>query len=212
MGMERLTVYGSAYTRALRTLWMILELNVDYRHVPVGPSDRGELASAQFLALNPNARVPVIEHGEFVLWESLAINLYLARKYPSAGLAPATLEQEALAWQWTLWANSVLDEPVITVARHRLLLSKAERDEQLADSTWNALKKPFAVLEGALCRQPFLLGSAFTVADLNVASVMYRCLYLDMDEWPRVGLWLQQCFSRPAARAALEMRELKVPS
>jgi glutathione S-transferase len=191
---------------------MVKELGLDFHHVPIPPDSWAKLLSAEYLAINPNGKVPAIKDGDFILWESLAINLYLARRHPSSDLAPGTLEQEALAWQWTIWAASELDLPMITLALHRLLLPEGKRDEELARESWNTLRVPFGVLDEALVRGPYLLGATFTVADLNVASVMYRCLYLDLGRWSHLTKWLRACFSRDAARAALQMRELQVPS
>src|SRR5579871_4764523 len=101
--MASLRIYGIARTRAFRALWVANELGLDYEHLPIEIGDAGARAP-QFLALNPNGRLPFIADGEFVLFESLAITLYLAKKYGSGTLYPATLQGEAKAWQWSFWA------------------------------------------------------------------------------------------------------------
>src|SRR5687767_14775313 len=99
--MSRLRIYGVARTRAFRPLWMANELGLDYQHLPVEIGSAGA-RQADYLAINPNGRLPAVDDGGFVLFESLAITLYLAKKHATGTLYPATLEGEAKAWQWTL--------------------------------------------------------------------------------------------------------------
>ena len=96
-------IYGIARTRAFRALWMAKELGLDYEHIPVEIGDAGA-RTPEFLAINPNGRLPAIDDDGFVLSESLAITLYLAKKHSPGRLYPGTLEGEARAWQWSLWA------------------------------------------------------------------------------------------------------------
>ena len=63
------------------------------------------------------------------------------------------------------------------------------------------------VLEGALKKSAWLVGDAFSVADLNVAAALYRGLFLDLGQWPTVTAWLKRCWERPAAKIARAMRE-----
>src|SRR2546426_1073726 len=78
--MTPLRIYGVARTRAFRALWIAKELDLDYEHVPleIGPAGA---RNADYLAINPNGRLPAIADGGFILWESLAITLYLAKKH-----------------------------------------------------------------------------------------------------------------------------------
>jgi len=104
--MSTLRIYGIARTRAFRVLWIAKELDLDYEHIPleIGAAGAGK---PDYLAINPNGRLPVIDDGGFVLWESLAITLYLAKKH--GRLYPSTLEGEAKAWQWSLWSVQEVD-------------------------------------------------------------------------------------------------------
>jgi len=86
-----LKIYGVARSRAFRVLWMAQELGLDYQHVKVDFAS-GETREPGFLALNPNGQVPVIDDDGFILWESMAINLYLAKKYGAGEFYPTRLE------------------------------------------------------------------------------------------------------------------------
>src|SRR6516225_10098089 len=110
-----LRVYGVARTRAFRALWIAEELGIAYEHVPVEIGEEGA-RTPEFLALNPNGRLPVIVDGDFVLSESLAITLYLAKKYSAGKLYPASPEGEARAWQWSFWSLHAMRLPADELA------------------------------------------------------------------------------------------------
>src|ERR1700676_3531540 len=88
--MYSLRIYGIARTRAYRALWVAMELGLDYEHLPIEIGDAGARLP-EFLAINPNGRLPVIVDDGFVLFESLALTLYLAKKYSTGRLYPGTL-------------------------------------------------------------------------------------------------------------------------
>jgi glutathione S-transferase len=200
-----LRIYGVARTRAFRALWVAEELGIPYQHLPIEIGDAGA-RTPEFLALNPNGRLPVIVDDGFVLFESLAITLYLAKKYSPATLYPATLEAEARAWQWSFWAIVEVDRGVNIWSLHAVRLPPAERDAALREEALKVLAAPFKVLDAAVAQQPYLLGDGFTVADLNVAAVISRALDMDLAASPNLKAWLTRCLDRPAARLALALK------
>jgi glutathione S-transferase len=202
-----LKIYGVARSRAFRILWMAKELGLDYEHVKVDFAS-GEAREPGFLALNPNGQVPVIDDDGFILWESMAINLYLAKRYGAGGLYPTRLEDEARAWQWSFWGMTEVERPVLTAMMNRAVYPEEKRDKAAADAAERALAQPLKVLDGALGRSPNLLGEGFTVADLNVASILAwaRPAQIDMSAFPKLAEWLKNCAERPAARAARQMQ------
>jgi glutathione S-transferase len=195
---------GTAKSRSLRVLWMLEELGLPYEHDPITPSDPA-LKAPPYTALNPNGRIPTLVDGGFAIYESLAINLYLARKYPGP-LSPATLQDESLAAQWSFWAATDIDGPITTWAMNTVLLPEAERDAKAAADARARLDKPFAVLESTLSTRPFLLGDRFTVADLNVAAVMNRALSWELGATPKLAAWLRGCWGRDAGVRARRLR------
>jgi glutathione S-transferase len=200
-----LRIYGIARTRAFRALWIAQELGLPYDHVPIEIGDAGARAP-EFLAINPNGRLPFIDDDGFVLFESLAITLYLAKKHANGKLYPGTLEGEAKAWQWTLWALTEVDRGVNIWSLHAVRLPVAERDEAKRNEALKVLAAPFKVLDAAVAKQPYLLGDDFTVADLNVAAVISRSVDMDLSAVPNLKAWLTRCLDRPAARAALALK------
>lgn len=203
-----LRIYGSAKSRALRVLWMTGELGLAYEHkdwLPRTPETR----TPEYLALNPNGRVPTIDDDGFILSESMAINCYLAKKHKSA-LFPADPKNEARALQWSLWETDRLDRQIVVYCRHTRDLPEAERNPAIAEQAWKEIEPAFGVLETALARSEWLAGPAFSVGDLNVAAALYRALSLDLGSWPRLQAWLKRCWERPAAKKVRAMREAKV--
>ena len=204
--MSGLKIYGIARTRAFRALWMAKELGLDYEHDPVEIGDAGARAP-EFLAINPNGRLPVIVDGGFVLFESLAITLYLAKKHSPGRLYPGTLEGEARAWQWSLWAVTEVDRGVNIWSLHAVRLPPDEQDLAKRSEALKVLVAPFKVLDAAVSKQPYLLGDEFTVADLNVAAVISRAIEMDLRAVPNLKAWLTRCLERPAAREALALKK-----
>jgi len=203
--MARLRIYGVARTRAFRAIWMAKELGLDYEHVPIETGPAGA-RKPEYLAVNPNGRLPAIEDDDFVLWESQAITLYLAKKHSLGRLYPATLEGEAKAWQWSLWAANEVERAVNIYSLHAVRLPPEDRDPKTLAQAVAILSPPFRVLDGALAGSPHLLGNDFTVADLNVAAVTSRAIGMDLATMPRLADWLRRCHDRPAARAAVKLR------
>ena len=155
-----LTIYGPAQSRAMRALWMAHELGLEFENKP-GFGDDG--ASQQLLAKNAMGQVPVIDDDGFVLAESMAINLYLAKKHGK--LAPATLEDEAQTLRWSFWAMTAVEKTLLDVLLDSRGLMGREQNAEAAKAGIEALQRPLTVLNDALADRDYLLGSEFTVAD-----------------------------------------------
>jgi glutathione S-transferase len=200
-----LKIYGSARSRASRVLWMAGELNIPYEHFDYLPRSP-ETRSAAFLALNPNGSVPVIDDDGFVLYESMAINTYLGTKHGGA-LCSADPRRQALALQWALWETDRLDRQVVNYVNHTGGLPEAQRNKTIADLAWADIVPAMTTLDGVLGKSRWLVGDAFSIADLNVASALYRGLFMDLSQWPNVTEWLARCWERPPAKKVRAMRE-----
>ena len=209
-----LKIYGVLRSRASRNVWLAHELGVEFRHVPVIQSYRtpapGQLttASAEFRAVNPNGRVPAMDWDGVVLNESLAINLYMAKR-AGGPLAPRDLAEDGLMTMWSLWAMTEAEPHAINVLYHTIGKPPAERDPAVLAAAIAALAQPFAVLDTALAKDGFAVGGRFTVADLNLAEVFRYAQPAPelFDAAPRVRAWLAACQARPAFRRMMEERE-----
>jgi glutathione S-transferase len=176
--MADLILYGNMdITRTWKVAWMCRELGIEFQN------DRPEhfldpsWKSPEYLAINPSGLVPSIMDGEFVLWETMAINLYLAKKYGRGRLYPETLASEALAWQWSFWATTRLEVPFLVVgvsnAKHapgseleRYFLKHAPMwtPDEVARSR-AVLNGPLCVLNDKLAASPYLYKSALDLSD-----------------------------------------------
>src|SRR5215469_14412446 len=111
-----ITLYGAAQGRASRSLICLEELALAYEHVPLKPWE-SQADKAQLLALNPNARVPVLDDDGLVVWESMAVNLYLGDRY-GGPLWPTAPADRARLYQWSLWGQTSIDVMARHKARH----------------------------------------------------------------------------------------------
>ena len=191
-------LYGTAKSRAARSLVVLEELGVAYEHVPLFangdvPADREVLDR-----LNPNGHVPVLEDGDLVVWESMAINSYLAERYGGAEWSVDT-RNRALALQWSFWVQTEIDRPDWNAVRH-------SGDERAIEAVKDKKVATLGILDRALEGRPYLLGEAISLADLNVASSLSQPNEGGKIDWQRLdpaefGLqnladWLGRCTRR----------------
>lgn len=214
-----LTIYGVYRSRASRNIWLADELGVPFKHVPVIQHYRlpdGQAAGAplntrspEFLKINPNGHVPSIDDDGLVLHESLAINLYLARKHGGPLWAKSVAEEGQMA-MWSLWAATEVEPQAISIVYHRAASPPGggAKDPKIAAAAVEALKGPFAVLEKAVAGG-WLVGGRFTVADINVAEVVrYAQAAPELfDAAPKVKEWLAACQARPAFKKMWATRD-----
>jgi glutathione S-transferase len=201
-----LKIYGVPRSRAFRALWAAEELGIPYENIPVDFIEG--VKRPEFLAVNPIGRIPAIDDDGFRLSESLAITTYLVKKH-GGPLAPDSAKDEARAMQWALWGATEIERPLIDLISNRYVLPPEKRDAALAQASEAKLARPLAALDAQLAQSPYLLGASFTVADLNVASLLYTAWLNkhDLAQWPRLTPWLERCLTRPGARAARKLRE-----
>ena len=204
-----LKIYGQWASRAFRVAWLCKESNIPYEHVPV--TIYAEDASAKapwYLALNPNGRLPTIDDDGFVMWESAAINLYLAEKYKSA-LFPATPEGRGRMLQWAFFTANDVEPPMITMFQNRVLFPPEKRNAALGDAAEAQLLGKLAILEGHLSKHPHFGGDTWDMADFMVASVVYTltAIKYDLSKFPKLSAWLMASIERPAAKEARKLRE-----
>ncbi len=216
-----LTIYGVYRSRSARVYWMAEELGIEFESVPVlqakrlanplSPDAPINTLSPKFLALNPMALIPAIKDGDLVLNESLAINLYLARKY-GGELGGKTVEEDGLMTMWTVWAVSELDgntgKIVSTYDDGR---ENTEAGRAVIDVACRTMKRPLSVLEKHLDGKDWIVGGRFTVVDLNIAEVLrYAQSETALFEaHPNIDAWIKRCQSRPAYLEMQRKRSLE---
>jgi glutathione S-transferase len=216
--MMTLKLYGVLRSRASRNVWLLNELGAGYEHIPVIQGYRLadptaadaplNTTSASFRKVNPNGLIPSIEDEGMVMHESMAINLYIAKKF-GGPLAPASLQEDGMMTMWTLWAMTECEPHTIHILYNRLAKPEAERDHALAAASVAAVQRPFDVLEAHLAAHAgFVVGNRFTVADINLAEVLRYAQAAPELYAPRPHLtqWIEACQARPAFKAMMAAR------
>jgi glutathione S-transferase len=192
-----LQLYGNPRSRAMRCLWMLEEIGQPYQLIEKS-TRADDLQTPEYIRLNPNARIPTLVDGDVVLWESMAINIYLAQKYdgPMHFAEPAAL---GLAVQWSFWAMLEMEVLLLDLLQHRAMLPEFARDPSHAERDELLLRK-LSVLNEKLTGREYLAGDGYSVADLNVASILAwgKMARLELSAHPEVRRWLDGCLARPA--------------
>ena len=175
-----LKLYGGARSRASIVQWYLEELSIAYEFVLLDMA-AGEHQQPEYLAINPMGKVPALVDGDFKLWESGAILLYLAEKYDQAA---TSLEERGIWSQWVLFANSTLATG---------LFIEASREKEVP--------KLLTALEKILNQTPYILGSEFTVVDVAVGSILAyvpMMLPIDLNPYPIILDYIKRITQRPA--------------
>jgi glutathione S-transferase len=181
-------LYGSPRTRVNRVMWLLEEMGIEYE-LRDAFEKPGDPPTEEIRRLNPNAKVP-------------AINLHLVERH-GGDLAPKTEAGRAGVLQWTLWAATELEPRVLEVSRNRLPQLDREPDETLALAAERELLPTLRVLDDALAGSGHPVEGRFTIADVNVGSVLAPALPSRVDLAPvaNVEKWILACVRRPAAQS-----------
>jgi glutathione S-transferase len=200
--MHKPKLFGISGSRALRAIWGIEEVGIDYEHVPV--TFGADSKTVDYLSVNPNGRIPALIDGDLHLFESMAINLYLTKRYGGA-LYPTNANDEAKAWQWSVWAISEIEPLQMQIVVQKLFTPEEKRNPKVVEGAGKGLQRPLKVLDAALAGRDWLIGNRFSVADLNVAAVMHlmKMVNVTYAEHTNVQRWADACYARPALARAL---------
>jgi glutathione S-transferase len=168
---------------------------------------KGEHLTPEFRAINPNARVPAIRDGDFVLFESAAICRYIARQHPEAGLLPEPgTRDDALVDQWCFWVCTELEQPLWSMGKHRFAIPEEHRIEAMQKTALWEWERAAPVLAEALGDREFLVGGRFSVADVlaghTLAWARSSKVALGSDVLER---YLERLKARPAFQRTLAL-------
>ena len=199
--MAKPKLYGISGSRAIRSLWAIEEVGVEYEHVSVNFMD--ESKTPEYLAVNPNGRIPALQDGDVTLFESMAINLYLAKTY-GGDLYPNNPADEALVWQWSVWAMTEIEPPQMDIVIQKFFTPEEKRNAAVLAAAEKTLARPLKVLDDTLATRDWLVGDAFSIADLNVSGVMLllSMVKFDCSAYANVTRWAEACYARPSLERA----------
>jgi glutathione S-transferase len=206
-----ITLYYTPMGSATRAHWALAELDVPYEKVRVR-FDQGDTKKPEFLAINPNGKVPAMVDGGLKLFESLAIIFHLGDRYGAdKGLWPKSgTDARSEAYVWSVWALVEAQTAAFDFIRQggdhpRLSLPKDKQHKDSADRALATWKRCVALLDERLATRPWVLGEGFTLCDCAVGSVFIAGTTLGNlpVEGKHVGEWLSRCMARPALAKAM---------
>ena len=191
-------------SNVMKVLWCCDELGIPFEREDYG-GKFGKTRDPEYLAMNPNARVPTIIDGDLVLWESNSIIRYLANKYGDGSLYPADPGERARGERWMDWQLSVLNGAIHGMFWGLVRTKPADRDMDHIRASRQATADALAMLDTFLGRTDFVCGPRFSICDIPVAIYTYRWFNLDVDGTPREDMpnlrrWYGALCERPAYR------------
>jgi glutathione S-transferase len=186
----------------LAARWM----NLEFERVDAG-REYGIVQTPDYLGRNPNGLVPLLEDGDFQLWESNVIVRYLCAKHSAGALYPDDLPSRFDAERWMDWQQTTLN-PAGREAFIQLIRTPAEKRDAKAIAQSVAATQPLLeVLDKHLAQRPFMAGAAFTMADIPIACEMHRWLGLAIDHpaRPHLDRWYRDIRGQAASRGVLDL-------
>jgi glutathione S-transferase len=202
-----LKIYGSPRTSAGRCYLMLEEVGQPYEAIVLDMAEKREHKSAEYMKLNPNGKVPCLKDGDFVIWESIAINNYLADKFKPE-LLGQNAQERALILQWNLWGMGELQAPLIDIVVQKHFVPDEHKDPRVILRAQEKLPSVLRVLDEHLKESAHLAGERLTVADLNMATVMNTAKVLETDLAPytHIEKWFSSIRQRPSFVKFLSIR------
>ena len=197
-----LTIWGRKNSsNVMPVLWTADELGLAYDHKMVGGSFGG-IDTDAFRAMNPNMRVPVLQDGDFVLYESNAIVRHLARAHGHGSLMPDSLHDQAHADQWLDWHKTTLTGPMIDLFWRTVRCQPDQRNPDLIAQAKGATEKALSLLDAHLACRDFMVMDRLTIADIPLGTLIYRyyTIQVDHQDFKNIKAWYARLQDRPAYR------------
>jgi glutathione S-transferase len=187
-----------------------LALDCEVRSIDLG---RGDQLTPEYLALNPNKKMPTLEDDGFVLWESNAILFYMAAKHPESGLWPSDLKCQADVLRWLAWKSAHWDAESVGMVSYEksskaVLGLGAPNPAFIARGEQNFARFA-AVLDNALKGKTWLIGEQLTIADFSIGALVPSAerMQLPVREFPEIVRWYKGLAALPAWRNALAFKD-----
>jgi glutathione S-transferase len=180
------------------------EAKAAYEIIPVNLM-KGEQKNPEYLKLNPNGKVPTLVDDGLVMWESVAILLYLAEKFPAANLLPKAAADRARAFQWSVWQPTTFGAPASTLFRQMRFTPEGQRDQKVIDQARAEVTKNAETLAAGLQGRDYLAGT-FSVADMALMPYLYVLAELGTTLPPAVDAYYKRLAARPSWGKVLEYK------
>ncbi|MAE96014.1 MAG: glutathione S-transferase [Deltaproteobacteria bacterium] len=188
-----------------KALWTLGELGLSFEHVDAG-GDAGGLDRPAFLAMNPHGRIPVLEDGDVVVWESHAIVRYLAARHAVGTLWPEDPAARSEADRWMDWSQTTLQPDFMALFWGYYRTPESQRNEQRIAAAAQSCAAHFEKLDAHLAGRRFVAGDSFTMGDVPAGTALHR--YFEMGylvpEPPHVRAWHARLAEREPFRTHVQ--------
>jgi glutathione S-transferase len=195
-----LTFYYAPMSTAGITELVLEELGIPHERVTLD-IQKGDTKKPDYLAVNPNGRVPCIVHDGTPIWESAAVTIYLGETFGvERGLFPGPGPRRGEAIMWIVWTNVTLGDAVGRWTRNAMdWYPEDQKNAKARDAARSDIDGCLRVLDGALAGKQFLTGD-YTLADAHLSSflIWLRMMKIDFAPFPNVQAWSERCWARPA--------------
>ena len=198
-----LKLWGRANSiNVMKVLWCLDEIGVDYERVDAG-MQFGVVNEDYYAGLNPNRKVPTLQDGDLVLWESNVIVRYLCEKYALGSLCPADPGARALSEQWMDWQQTSIHPDVTYIFWGAVRNSPDHMDPKRIEAAMKNLNAMWSMLDAHLGERQFVAGDALTMGDIPIGCAAWRWFNLDIDrpEVPNVTTWHERLTQRKGFKA-----------
>ncbi|MCB5177438.1 glutathione S-transferase family protein [Microvirga lenta] len=202
---EAMKLWGrSTSVNVQKVLWVMAELGLEVERIDAGGS-HGGLDSASYSAMNPNRRIPTLQDGDLVLWESNVIVRYFSAVYGRGMLHPASAADAAVADQWMDWMQTTLSPVFIPLFWEAVRKPPSQRSPERLSKLAEEAGQIYAILDARLAETPWLGGQTFSMGDIPAGATLYRWFTMDIPrpDLPRLAEWFARLSERPAYRSTV---------
>ena len=205
--MSRLKIWGRMSSiNVKKAVWTAQELGLDFERIEAG-GVHGFVKTPEYIALNPNSQIPVIQDDDYVLWESNVITRYLCAKHSTGNLYPDDLQERFDAERWMEWQQTTVNPASRNGFWHLVRLPADQRDPALVVQSNAAVELLMAMLDAHLATRSFMVAARFTMADIPLGCEVQRWFGLPQAREPRPNIerWFATLLARPAAKGVLDL-------
>ncbi len=204
--MSTLHIWGRMSSINVRkVVWTAQELGLEFQRTEAG-GKFGVVKTPEYIRLNPNSLIPVIEDDSYVLWESNVVVRYLCAKHSLGTLYPEELQQRFDAERWMDWQQTAFNPAGLGAFWQLIRTAPEARDQALIEKSIAAVEPLLQSLEAHLAGRSYMTGEQFTMADIPIACEIHRWFGLPQPRkaWPNIERWYDSIWNRQTTKGVLD--------
>ena len=205
--MSELKIWGRMSSiNVKKVVWTAQELGLNFERHEAG-GVHGVVKTPEYVAMNPNSQIPVLQDHQYVLWESNVITRYLCAKHSTGNLYPDDLQERFDAERWMEWQQTTVNPASRNGFWHLVRLPADQRNPALVVQSNAAVELSMAMLDAHLATRSFIVGERFTMADIPLGCEVQRWFGLPQDRTkrPHIERWFASLLARRAAKGVLDL-------